>query len=159
MGGPRESGGARHNWGFTRMLQSGILERLVSPPATPKGEEGHDRELTTPAGWSGLSSAAVSGQDPPMSLAATVEPTMAERLGAMRDMRLSTYLSMCSLASLRVSIISHASNTRSTSSCSTFCLGGGREGRGWRTTAFASTSSGPMPTLGWLMLLPRQPSL
>lgn len=110
------------------MLQAGILERLVSPPATPKGEEGHDRELTTPAGWSGLSSAAVSVQDPPMSLAATVEPTMAERLGAMRDMRLSTYLSMCSLASLRVSIMSHASNTRSTSSCSTFCLGGGGEG-------------------------------
>ena len=39
MGGLRESGGARHNWGFTRMLQAGILERLVSPPATPKGEE------------------------------------------------------------------------------------------------------------------------
>ena len=36
---------------LTRMLHAGILERLVSPPATPKGRGG-DRQLTTlVVGW------------------------------------------------------------------------------------------------------------
>ena len=36
----------------------------------------------------------------PISLAATVEPTICDKLGAMNDILVSTYSSMCSLISL-----------------------------------------------------------